>query len=158
MVNCPNVGCKEKLTKQELTIHVTFECSWRIIKCEYCTTSFVQNQKQVRWKFVSRLVVVVFFYVAMAQARTIKNLLSCAVRLWLPITSTLSLGSILFPIRRRQETPKTSLLSRRRHILFSRNYNGNEYKLSTQWFLGWFEWTGVSYDWLMVALNTINQS
>ncbi|CAH3192850.1 unnamed protein product [Porites evermanni] len=47
VVNCPNVGCKEKLTKQELTIHVTFECSWRIIKCEYCTASFVQNQKQI---------------------------------------------------------------------------------------------------------------
>ncbi|XP_073248340.1 TNF receptor-associated factor 4-like isoform X2 [Porites lutea] len=47
VVNCPNIGCKEKLTKQELTIHVTFECSWRIIKCEYCTASFVQNQKQI---------------------------------------------------------------------------------------------------------------
>ena len=77
------------------------------------------------------------------------------MRLWLPITSTLSLGSILFPIWRRQETPKTALLSRRRHISYPRNYKGDEYKLSAQWFLGSVGWTSVSYDWLMVAWNRI---
>ena len=47
VVNCPNSGCKEKLTMQELSIHVTFECSRRKINCQYCKKSFVQNQKKV---------------------------------------------------------------------------------------------------------------
>ncbi|XP_068730464.1 TNF receptor-associated factor 4-like [Montipora capricornis] len=46
VVPCPNSGCKERLTKQELTIHVAFECSLRETRCEYCATSFVYNQKQ----------------------------------------------------------------------------------------------------------------
>ena len=43
-------------------------------------------------------------------------------------------------------------------IVRSRNYKGNRYKLSAQWFLGWFLWRSVSYDWLIIALNTIDQS
>ncbi|XP_078350390.1 TNF receptor-associated factor 5-like [Oculina patagonica] len=46
VVKCPNSGCTEKLTKQDLKIHVTFECSWRKVNCEYCQTSFIKNQKQ----------------------------------------------------------------------------------------------------------------
>ena len=40
----------------------------------------------------------------------------------------------------------------------SRSYKGNGYKLSAQQSLGLFEWSSVTYDWLMVALNTKNQS
>lgn len=47
VVQCPNRGCKEKLTKQDLKIHVTLECSWRKISCEYCKALFIPNQKQV---------------------------------------------------------------------------------------------------------------
>lgn len=47
VVKCPNSGCTEKLTKQDLKIHVTFECSWRKVNCEYCQESFVVNQRQV---------------------------------------------------------------------------------------------------------------
>lgn len=32
---------------------------------------------------------------------------------------------------------------------------GNGHKLSAQRFLGQFVWTSVTYDWLMVALDTI---
>ena len=39
----------------------------------------------------------------------------------------------------------------------SRNYQGKGYKLSAQGFLGLFGWTSVTYDWLMVALDTIDQ-
>ncbi len=47
VVKCPNSGCTEKLTKQDLKIHVTFECSWRKVNCEYCQKSFIKNKKQV---------------------------------------------------------------------------------------------------------------
>ena len=47
VVKCPNLGCTEKLTKHDLKIHVTFECSWRKVSCEYCQESFVVNQRQV---------------------------------------------------------------------------------------------------------------
>lgn len=47
VVNCPNFGCTEKLTKQELKIHAAFECSWRKINCEYCNILFVQNVKKI---------------------------------------------------------------------------------------------------------------
>ena len=42
----------------------------------------------------------------------------------------------------------------------STNSKKNGYKLSAQWFLGSFGWTSVTCtcDWLMVALNTIDQS
>ena len=42
----------------------------------------------------------------------------------------------------------------------STNWKKNGYKLSAQWFLGSFAWTSVTCtcDWLMVALNTIDQS
>ena len=39
----------------------------------------------------------------------------------------------------------------------STNYKGERYKLSAQRFLGSFEWTSVTYDRLMVALNTNEQ-
>ena len=38
----------------------------------------------------------------------------------------------------------------------SRSYKGKGYKLSAQQSFGLFEWTSVTYDRLMVALNTIN--
>ena len=47
VVECPNSGCSEKLTKQDMKTHVTSECSWRKINCEYCREPFVFNQKQV---------------------------------------------------------------------------------------------------------------
>ena len=40
----------------------------------------------------------------------------------------------------------------------SRIYRGNGYKLSARRFLGSFWWTSLSYDWLMVVLNIIDQS
>ena len=43
-------------------------------------------------------------------------------------------------------------------LLPSRSYKGNGYKLSAQQSLGLFEWSSVTYDWLTVALNTMNQS
>ncbi|KAJ7353886.1 hypothetical protein OS493_031593 [Desmophyllum pertusum] len=46
VVKCPNTGCTEKLTKQDLKIHSAFECSWRKINCEYCQESFIKKQKQ----------------------------------------------------------------------------------------------------------------
>ena len=46
----------------------------------------------------------------------------------------------------------------RLYRLHSRNYKGIGYKLSMQRFLVSFGWTSVTYDWLMVALNTIDQS
>ena len=47
VVQCPNSACSEKLTKQDMKTHVSSECSWRKIKCEYCREPFVFNQKQV---------------------------------------------------------------------------------------------------------------
>ena len=38
-----------------------------------------------------------------------------------------------------------------------RNYKRNRYKLSAQRFLGSFGWPIVSYDWLIVVSNTIDQ-
>lgn len=46
VVQCPNSGCKEQLTKQDLKIHVTFECSWRKTNCDFCKLSHIYNQKQ----------------------------------------------------------------------------------------------------------------
>ena len=43
-------------------------------------------------------------------------------------------------------------------IVQARNYKGNGYKLSAQRLLGSFGRTSVTFDWLMVALNTIDQS
>ena len=39
----------------------------------------------------------------------------------------------------------------------SPNYTGNGYKLSSQRFLGSFGKTSITYDWLMVALDTIDK-
>ena len=43
-------------------------------------------------------------------------------------------------------------------IPHSRKYKGNGYKLSAKRLLGSFGQTSVIYDWLMVALDTIDQS
>ena len=43
-------------------------------------------------------------------------------------------------------------------IPHSRRYKGNGYKLSAKRLLGLFGQTSVTYDWLMVALDTIDQS
>ena len=43
-------------------------------------------------------------------------------------------------------------------IAHARIYKGNGYKLSAQRLLGSFGRTSVTCDWLMVALNTIDQS
>ena len=40
----------------------------------------------------------------------------------------------------------------------SRNCKGNEYKLLAQRFLGLFGRSSVTYDWLVVVLDTIDQS
>ena len=45
---CSNPGCSERLAKRDMIVHVSFDCSWRIINCEYCGQSFSKNKKQVR--------------------------------------------------------------------------------------------------------------
>ena len=37
-------------------------------------------------------------------------------------------------------------------------YEGNDYSLLAQRFLESSGWTSITYDWLMVVLNTIDQS
>ena len=39
-----------------------------------------------------------------------------------------------------------------------RNYEESGHKLSALRILGSFRWTSVTYDWLMVALSTVDQS
>ncbi|CAH3044933.1 unnamed protein product [Pocillopora meandrina] len=46
VVQCPNSGCTEKVTKQDMRTHVTSECSWRIIHCEYCQTLVSFNKRK----------------------------------------------------------------------------------------------------------------
>ena len=36
-------------------------------------------------------------------------------------------------------------------MLYSTNCQANGYQLSAQRFVGWFGWTSITYDWLMVA-------
>ncbi|XP_078342900.1 TNF receptor-associated factor 5-like isoform X1 [Oculina patagonica] len=46
VVKCPNPGCTEKLIKQDLHGHMTFECFWRKTICEYCQESFIVIQER----------------------------------------------------------------------------------------------------------------
>lgn len=46
VVSCPNSGCEERLTKQDLEEHISLECSWRTISCKYCGVSIIYNQEQ----------------------------------------------------------------------------------------------------------------
>ncbi|CAH3164478.1 unnamed protein product [Pocillopora meandrina] len=45
-VQCSNSGCTERLTKKDMTVHESFECSWRKISCEHCQESFVFHEKR----------------------------------------------------------------------------------------------------------------
>ncbi|XP_066025814.1 TNF receptor-associated factor 4-like [Pocillopora verrucosa] len=45
-VECPNEGCKEKLTMRDMNNHMTTECVWREVSCEYCRGSFIVKNKQ----------------------------------------------------------------------------------------------------------------
>ncbi|CAH3159940.1 unnamed protein product, partial [Pocillopora meandrina] len=46
-VECPNEGCKEKLTMRDMNNHMTTECVWREVSCEYCRGSFIVKNKQL---------------------------------------------------------------------------------------------------------------
>ncbi|CAH3164471.1 unnamed protein product, partial [Pocillopora meandrina] len=45
-VQCSNSGCTEKLTKKDMKVHASSECSWRTINCEHCQESFVFHEKR----------------------------------------------------------------------------------------------------------------
>nr|XP_058956232.1 TNF receptor-associated factor 2-like [Pocillopora verrucosa] len=45
-VQCSNSGCTERLTKEDMIVHESFECSWRKINCEHCQESFVFHEKR----------------------------------------------------------------------------------------------------------------
>ena len=47
VVECPNEGCKEKLTRRDMNNHKITECVWREVSCEYCRGSFIMKNKQV---------------------------------------------------------------------------------------------------------------
>lgn len=46
VVRCPNSGCTENFTKQDMTTHAAFDCSWRKMDCKYCGETFIKNQRQ----------------------------------------------------------------------------------------------------------------
>nr|XP_058965254.1 TNF receptor-associated factor 5-like [Pocillopora verrucosa] len=46
VVECPNEGCKEKLTRRDMNNHKITECVWREVSCEYCRGSFIVKNKQ----------------------------------------------------------------------------------------------------------------
>ncbi|XP_066027000.1 TNF receptor-associated factor 5 [Pocillopora verrucosa] len=45
-VQCSNSGCTERLTKEDMIVHESSECSWRKINCEHCQESFVFHEKR----------------------------------------------------------------------------------------------------------------
>ena len=45
-VECPNEGCKEKLTRRDMNNHKITECVWRGVSCEYCRGTFIVKNKQ----------------------------------------------------------------------------------------------------------------
>ena len=47
MVECPNEGCKEKLTRRDMNNHKIMACVWREVSCEYCRGSFIVKNKKV---------------------------------------------------------------------------------------------------------------
>ncbi|XP_022808111.1 TNF receptor-associated factor 4-like [Stylophora pistillata] len=47
VIECPNEGCKEKLTRLYMNNHKMSKCTWRKMKCEYCVESFIMRNKQV---------------------------------------------------------------------------------------------------------------
>ncbi|XP_022809455.1 TNF receptor-associated factor 6-like, partial [Stylophora pistillata] len=46
MVECPNTGCKEKLTRRDMNNHKKRECIWRTDSCEYCQGSYIVKNRQ----------------------------------------------------------------------------------------------------------------
>ncbi|PFX27536.1 TNF receptor-associated factor 6 [Stylophora pistillata] len=46
VVQCPNLGCTVQVTGRNMATHVTSECSWRKINCEYCQNLLVFNQRK----------------------------------------------------------------------------------------------------------------
>lgn len=46
VVKCPNQGCKESFTRNDMNNHMEFDCPWREINCDYCREIVIKKNEQ----------------------------------------------------------------------------------------------------------------